>query len=623
MGSEKANVPLTPTPTPSKINPKPASTVTTKKQASVHSTTTQTLSRGDKRVIPLSIEVPSKLSTKAPIDVPADLFPPLPPSTPSASSTQSPASRNASRPLRITSTVKSDIPTAGSATPFSVTSTFPPQLPSSRQPSLASMSRHERPGTPTSEMISDNASITSTSMSRANSPPPSKIGSAPVKTTTRSARKKHVEQKKKERLEMEVAAAEQEPKVEEIGPITGRKRKQKKDRIISSAAGGSTPAASRPPSPSPVDTAPTAAEQIPKASPAEQTHSQGQQFSIEPEIAKPLRGHDAKSKGKAKSRASASATANTTPEPMPAPAPAEIEEEETTAEKPIPTPASVLQDLTDSGDISDAAQLAILKEKPGTSARFHHDVEVQAQGQKLTITTEDRAALFSGKPVRKNGDGPTRILLTPNGDYVRNLTAEEEDRYLQLQARLAEEAGATAFVSTKHNANNGFTLIGGRAVPNGPPSFFPAPAGTVPPLDPVSKIQRDEALSYINQYVLPSLSTNSQLEKALNANALDAELTRSTDSAGFPSWSTHQNGDANSDAHDQAGILANGLDSMTAHFAVGRDGDSGRPLGNVSLLSLPEAETAMQAARKEAEIIEKKLIALVRKNKRMLLGSGH
>ncbi|TVY37280.1 General negative regulator of transcription subunit [Lachnellula subtilissima] len=609
LGSEKAKLPLTPTPTPSKINPKPASTTTSKKQPSITPATAQTPSKSDRRATPLSVVVPSKVPTKITTDVPAHApsgagFPPLPPSTPSASSTQSPVSRNASKPLRIASTVKSDTPTAGSATPFSITSNFPPQLPSSRQPSLASMSRHERPGTPTSEMISDNASITSTSMSRANSPPPSKIGSAPLKTTTRSARKK------------------QEPKVEEIGPIMGRKRKQKKDRIISSAAGGSTPAASRPPSPSPVDTASTSAEQISKASPIEQTHSQEQQSSIESEIAKPSRGHDAKTKGKAKGRTSASVT-NTMPEPVPAPPPAEVEEEGTTIDKPIPTPASVLQELTASGEISDAAQLAILKEKPGTSARSHHDVEIQAQGQKLTITTEDRAALFAGKPVRKNGDGPTRILLTPNGDYVRNLTAEEEDRYLQLQARLAEEAGATAFVSTKHNANNGFTLIGGRAVPNGPPSFFPAPAGTVSPLDPVSKIQRDEALSYINQYVLPSLSTNSQLEKALNANALDAELTRSTDSAGFPSWSTHQHGDANSDAHDQAGILANGLDSMTAHFAVGRDGDSGRPLGNVSLLSLPEAETAMQAARKEAEIIEKKLIALVRKNRRMLLGSGH
>jgi CCR4-NOT transcription complex subunit 4 len=470
-------------------------------------------------------------------------------------------------------------------------------------------------------MISDNASITSTSMSRANSPPPTKVGSAPVRPNTKNQQKKQRREAAKERSELEAAAAKQEPKVEDVAPIMGRKKKQKKERTLHSAAGGSTPAASRPPSPGPVDTTPIPEERTSTASPVGQTQSQEKLSSVEPDMVKTSRGQDGKGKGKAKSQTSASATANTTPEPVPAPA--EVEDEGTTTDKPIPTPASVLQALTDSGDIPDAAHLALLKEKLGTSTRFQYDTEIQAQGQKLTITTEDRAALFAGQPVRKNGDGQTRILLTPNGDYVRNLTPEEEDRYLQLQAHLAEEAGATAFVSTKHNANNGFTLIGGRAVPNGPPSFFPAPAGTAPPLNPVSKIQRDEALSYINQYVLPSLSTNSQLEKALNANALDAELSRSTDSAGFPSWSTHPHGDGNGDAHDQAGILATGLDGMTAHFAVGREGDSGRPLGNVSLLSLPEAETAMQAARKEAEIIEKKLIALVKKNKRMLLGSSH
>jgi CCR4-NOT transcription complex subunit 4 len=200
-------------------------------------------------------------------------------------------------------------------------------------------------------------------------------------------------------------------------------------------------------------------------------------------------------------------------------------------------------------------------------------------------------------------------MLTPNGDYVRNLSPEEEERYLQLQANLAESAGPASFISGKHNASNGFTLIGGRAVPNGPPSFFPAPAGTIPPLDPVSKIQRDEALSYINQYVLPSLSTNKQLENALNANALD----------NFPSWG----------GSEEAGVLASGIDGMTAHFAVGGNsadggiGGGGRPLGNVSLLGCREAESAMVAARKEAEGIEKRLTALVKKNKRLLLGSGH
>lgn len=418
-------------------------------------------------------------------------------------------------------------------------------------------------------------------------------------------------QKEKEKLELEAAAAKEEPKVEEVAPIMGRKKKQKKEPTMRSVTGGSTPAASRPPSPGPANTPPLLEDRTPRASPIEQ--SQDKASPIESEVVR-TRGQDSRNKTKAKGHAAAAG--NTTPEPV---APIEVEEEGVTAGKPIPSPASVLKTLIASGDISDATQLALFK-TPGVTIRVPHDTEVQAQGQKLTITPEDRAALLSGKSVRKKEDGPTRILLTPNGDYVRNLTPDEEERYLQLQGNLAKEAGATAFVSTKHNANNGFTLIGGRAVPNGPPSFFPAAAGTVPALDPVSKIQRDEALSYINQYVLPSLSTNSQLEKALNANALDAELSRSTESGGFPSWTSHPHG---TDEHDQAGILATGLDGMTAHFAVGRDGDSGRPLGNVSLLSLPESETAMQAARKEVEMIEKRFFALVKKNKRMLLGSGH
>lgn len=220
---------------------------------------------------------------------------------------------------------------------------------------------------------------------------------------------------------------------------------------------------------------------------------------------------------------------------------------------------------------------------------------MQSVNQKLTITPEDRATLLQGLPVHKIAEGPNRIMLTPNGDCVRNLTPEEEERYLDLQQEIAEESGPTAFVSSKHHANNGFTLIGGRAVPNGPPSYFPIFNQNAPPMDPVSKIQRDEALSYINQYVLPSLSTNSQLEKALNANALDGDILRSGDAAAWASWGTDPTISHPGDNREREGML--GLESMTAHFAVTGD-NRGQPLGNVSLLSLPEAENAVQMARK-------------------------
>jgi CCR4-NOT transcription complex subunit 4 len=253
---------------------------------------------------------------------------------------------------------------------------------------------------------------------------------------------------------------------------------------------------------------------------------------------------------------------------------------------------------------------------------------MQNANQKLTITPEDRAALLSGKAVHKVNEGPHRIMLTPNGDCVRNLTPEEEQRYLELQARIAQANGPSAFYSAKHHASIGFTLIGGRAVPNGPPSFFPSFNNTTAAMDPVSKIQRDEALSYINQYVLPSLSTNSQLEKALNANALDTELLRAGDASAWASWAIDPatphptSSDGTYGSADREGILATGLESMTSHFAIGGDLNRGQPLGNVSLLSLPDAESALQMARKETEGFEKKLHALIKKNRRLLLGSG-
>ena len=550
-------------------------------------------------------------------------FPPLPYSNSSVASLQSPQLKHTPKTLRVLPTPKMETPTAaGSATPPPTTSIIPPVLSPFRQPSLASISKVERPGTPTSEIISDNASITSASMSRPSSPPPSKVGSAPVRNTTKSMQKKQRKEAQKEKVktEMDIAAPKPEPEVE-IAPIMGRKKKQKKEKSFNVTTGTSTPAASRAPSPGPEEPE----ERKLFAESTEQT-------TLLPETVpeKPVaneqdsnlptsKAPDMKSKGKSK------AVRSVSPEPIHNVA----KDDHEVVEKSIPTPASILQELMSSGYIQDATNLNILKH-PSVSFR-HQDqpLDIQNVNHKLTITPEDRTTLLSGLPVHKNVEGPNRIMLTPNGDCVRNLTPEEEERYLELQARIAEGAGPTAFLSNKYHESNGFTLIGGRAVPNGLPAFFPLARGSTTPIDPVSKIQRDEALSYINQYVLPSLSSNSQLEKALNANALDAEVLRSGDPATWTSWANDpaaprtENSEGVSGSHHHEGILASGLESMTAHFAVGRDNDRGQPLGNVSLLSQSEAESALQMARKETESLEKKLNALLKKNRRLLLGTGH
>jgi len=629
----------TATPSKSAAQPKNAPTAkSSKKQSNAQPASVPTATESTSKIPeklttqPLNISVPAKPSGKvSSVDKPAPVksestsaFPPLPSSTPAVASVQSPLTRSAPKTLRLTSTPKTEIPPAGSATPSSVTSMFPPNVLPSRQSSLVSVSRQDRPGTPSSEIISDNASITSASMSRASSPPPSKVGSAPVRMTTKSMQKKQRRelQKEKERSELEALANKVEPEPE-IAPIMGRKKKQKKElkgRTIHSAAGGSTPIASRPASPDAAETKPE--EQDAKSTALDQAAHVPQKGSpVEPETGKFSR-QDTKGKGKAKPQATIS------PEPTPPPAP-EVEEE--VNEKPIPTPAMVFQELLADGVIGDTNSLSLLK-NPAVSHRFETPIDPQTINQKLTISPEDRATLLAGTPVQKVAEGPNRIMLTPNGDCIRNLTPEEEQKYLELQARIALEYGPTSFISAKHHASNGFALIGGRAVPNGPPSFFPAVGNGNPAMDPVSKIQRDEALSYINQYVLPSLSTNSQLEKALNANALDSEIIRSGDNAAWSTWGSDANAPRTEAGHEggynasnREGMIATGLEHMTAHFAIGGGGElnRGQPLGNVSLLSLSESEGAMQLARKETEGLEKKLNALIKKNRRLLLPSGH
>ncbi len=603
MGMKKtAAAPTSAAPVASGPGPAPAKPATTKKSTPGILNITVPAPPATKPVT--EKEEPTKTPiTKPAID--ASAFPALPPSAPPTAAITT--SAKGPKTLRLISTPRAESP-CSTTPPLSAVLSHAPAFPGTRQASIVS-------STPASDVISDTASHASASISRAGSPPPSRIGSAPVRTTTKSQLKKARKEAMREKLEVEVAV---EPEVEEIGPIMGRKKKQKKSKESK-------------PTPVPAAGRPQTAKGPEKAETESRKVSTGFDISNKPQesgsitAAKP---EDTKGKGNAKAKVEEI----TVLEP---PAPT-VEPVDENAEKPIPSPSTVFRELRSDGAIPERDALAVFRAPPGINYRMDYRSDVpHEQESKLVITEEDRADLLAGKPVRKIMPGGSRIMLTPNGDCVRNLTAEEEDRYLQLQQRVYEESGPTAFVPARHTATQGFTLIGGRAVPNGPPSFFPPVDGgnAVHPMDPVQKIQRDEALSYINQYVLPSLSTNSQLERALNANALDAEMLRPSDPQSWASWGGCHNNSGNADNRNGQempyggsrpdGILASGLESMTAHFAVGRENGRSQPLGNVTLLSLAESETSLQAARRETENLEKKLNQLLKRNKRMFLGAGH
>ncbi|CAD6502472.1 BgTH12-05064 [Blumeria graminis f. sp. triticale] len=537
-------------------------------------------------------------------------FPPLPASTTNASHHSS--SRNIPKTLRLTTIPKSDALTTGVTTPTHTSSIQAPQTLPSRHHSLSSNVRLDRPGTPTSEITSDNISITSTSFSRASSPPLTRVGSAPVRTATKSFQKKQRQaQKEKERAEIE-AAVVVEPEVE-IPPIMGRKKKQKKERLHSTN-GGLNFTISRPITPGTAENKSQVEKSIPK---------------IEEQLEPPTKNLDTEVDSLKVANKLAIIKSQTKVKPQnvvktdPTLTSLEVEKEE--ADKPLLTPAIILQEFVASGVIKDLSELYLLKNI--TSSYKHLDmldkIDKVEISPKLVITPEDHDTLLAGKPVHKNAEGGFRIMLTPNGDCVRNLTEEEEIRYLYYQDQLAKDAGPTAFFSAKHAGQNGFTMIGGRAVPSGPPSFFPVLKKANSCLDPVSKIQRDEALNYINQYVLPTLSSCAQYEKTLYTNEVQGEMMRtdSVDST-LKTWGPDQAStlSATNDFYMSHSLNSEGvIENITTHFAIGEM----RRQGNGSLLSLTDAEPAMQLARKEVEGLEKKLNALIKKNRRILLGAGH
>ena len=173
------------------------------------------------------------------------------PASPATAATGSPIKRTmAPRTLRVVPTPKTEVPPPLPTTPV-------PSLPPistvdklrSRQASIASVNP---PGTPMSEMTFDTASVTSASISRASSPPPigGKVGTAPVRNKTKSQAKKD-RQERKRQIEEELAIEENKSDVEVVqAPIVGRKKKTKKPATTPKAV--SVVNKSQPASPKPV-----------------------------------------------------------------------------------------------------------------------------------------------------------------------------------------------------------------------------------------------------------------------------------------------------------------------------------------------------------------------------------
>ncbi|KAF7560307.1 hypothetical protein G7046_g3852 [Stylonectria norvegica] len=522
-------------------------------------------------------------------------FPPLP--TPS-SAAATPTAR-VPKMIRVVPNTRNDAP--------------PPASPALTTASIAlsaasrQMSMSYRPDTPVSEMISDTASILSTSVShsRASSPPPSRVGSAAVRSTTKSQQRKQRKDGLKQETKMIAEVLQVDS--EEHAPVVGRKKKQKKAKPTK-APGQRSRAAT---------TVQESAEDEPSTSEAldkgKQRATGVDEKSVPPKTSQQRKS--AKAKGKEKEKVKEPSPVVT--QELPSPVSEDTSSLETIepGEKRGPGPGSVFAEIKRALWTPTVDKLHLLRPLTNNSSRAEHN-QANSQASKAghckdcackcgEILDGDLDALRAGKPVRKqfHVDG-SRMLITPNGDCVRGLNSEEEDAFLELQAAIAVTAdNPGAFVAPRHQPGSGaFSLIKGRAVPNGRPNIFPATAQPQSQ-DPIGKLQREDALSYINQYVLPRLNLG-----ATNMGFLKGTSpTKDSAAASLNSLAPYFYGpDAALDMQTEEGGKAAGMG-----------------VGGMPLMSVEDAEGALAAARRETEKLEKSLNQVIKRNRRLLFGGGN
>ncbi|KAL5118546.1 transcriptional repressor general negative regulator of transcription subunit 4 [Pleosporales sp. CAS-2024a] len=604
------------------------------------------------------------------------------PESPAGTVTGSPIRRTvAPRTLRVIPTPKSEVPP-----PLSAATPSLPQVPTveklrSRQASVASVNL---PGTPIGEMISDTASVTSTSVSRANSPPliGGKVGTAPVRKKTKSQAKKDRQERKKQ-IEEEMTMDDNKSDVEIVqAPIIGRKKKAKKPTTT-------------PKLPAKTKSQPAS----PKPAAVEDDHSD----APTPEIA-------------ARTAPSAKTSAAVTPD---------REHFADTKEKRDYTAQAIMADLQKTGELL-ASTLEFFK--PLSSSLTHASRAAPANSMsgppdlKIHFSEADLEAIAKKKPVRltsHDDKSDSRTLITPNGKFFWGLSEELEEKALQLEKQIEESRGHARFHPRKQGAYP--HAHGASLSPN--KDALPAIAtalkeagkklGThstqqMPKLDAQSilneaareaarqaerlsipAVQQSEsqqaaaqpqqqtpadAGAYLNHFVLPKTDSPPP-----NQPRPEMAAVGGPPGAGTANISVHvgkfakaakavvEGGAVGSTEIDGMGMMAadllggvfvQGLEALVGaglglensqefgldtngNIMIGRgDGavsggggldmqglmsaiegfEGGSRYGRGSVMSLEEAERAMHAAKREHEVLEKKLTALMKKNKKLFGG---
>lgn len=320
--------------------------------------------------------------------------------------------------------------------PTSASQSTPPILQSTtavpRKPSLSSLSRPETPG----DLGSEGDLYTSTSASRTNSPPASsRIGSAPVRSMTKSQAKKERKQKAKvaEAKTQEVVAQVEEPVQ---APIVGRKRKTKKTPASAVEPSGSPPTLSG-------ETAQEPKEDETSENPEQKVEKTKQKEK--PKSDRKLTTGEEKAPADGKSSEEPWRLKNTLEQMLKDSESSGVPIKELFLERTSPL-QTLLAQLHKSGDLD--LNNHPLFNPSNLNQRFDMKCvseDFEALKHPIELTEEHRKALLRGEPVRISGDSghlKDRCLISPRGCVLHHLSREEEDRYLAIEKSVAWIADA-------------------------------------------------------------------------------------------------------------------------------------------------------------------------------------
>lgn len=473
------------------------------------------------------------------------------------------------------------------------------------------LSSYALPGTPTSDRISDNMSMTTESISRAGSPLPTRVGSAPVRTKTKSQQKKERQEKAKATVEDKVDVDDDDTAVQE--PIMGRKKKNKKEKHT----GTSTPADSRPPSP--------------RVQPVQLAAKQPELVEVSSGSAKPLKATleesftDKIPQVSHPSVPAASTTSAASTTAVAAMKPAAVVTSSST--KPKVQPVSSPTQPETSG-ILNAATTEFFKAAMGLAYRADITASDLANISPLTpLTPAEVAQLESGEAVRRGGiDGrnASRVLITESRRLLGGLSRDMEERYIELEKRVMGSRPPLKYTSTKaegvlKSADEILKDVAAALVR--PTTTNPAAAAAGAAASGTARQAKlhayaDDALAYLNQFILPAIAGNGNCGKDnVDSPAIASAIPR-TYTTGDPTYSVSgvDVGSAGNGASNRAEIMNSiGADLVARGQAL---------MTAIGGLRTEDAEAAMLASRRESESLEKKLLALTKRNKRLATGNG-